>query len=230
MLQVHGLHYEISGNTILQDVNLQIRSGESAVILGPSGAGKSTLLKAIIGLVPVQRGTVTLDGLLVDSSHATAQQLRTLRKQVALVFQSYPMFAHKTVLQNIVEPLRLVHGVDRSKANALAVASLEKLRLQDKLHTYPHELSGGQKQRVSIARALTHQPKAILFDEPTSALDTDLVGEVVRTVHTLRGMGIAVVTVTHDPVFANRIATHTYRLANGRLSMAGGRVGSAVGV
>lgn len=230
MLQVRGLRYEVGGNTILQDVNLQVRPGESAVILGPSGAGKSTLLKAIVGLVPVQRGTVTLQDVSVDSAHATARQLRALRKQISLVFQSYPMFIHKTVLQNLVEPLHLVHGLDHNAATELAQASLEKLRLHDKLHAYPHELSGGQKQRVSIARALTHQPKVILFDEPTSALDSDLVGEVVHTVHTLRDMGIAVITVTHDPVFASRIATHTYRLAHGGLNSLNSRIGSSAGV
>ncbi|WP_163227148.1 amino acid ABC transporter ATP-binding protein [Bifidobacterium choloepi] len=248
MLTIDHLDYTVGDNHVLDDVHLHVKAGESAVILGPSGAGKSTLLKAIINLVHPQSGTVRLGvrtvGPSTDESFRPDGQaepttialdrpskgdVNFLRRNIATVFQSYPMFTHKTVLQNIVEPLRVVHGMSLDRAHRTAIEYLEKFKLGEKAHAYPHELSGGQKQRVSIARALSHNPRVILLDEPTSALDYDLVGDVAAAVHALTEQGIAVVTVTHDPTFASRIADSTFRLADGRLKRTDRRVGSMTG-
>lgn len=229
-LAVHDLRYAIGDKVILDDVNLNVDGGHVAVIVGPSGAGKSTLLKAINLLIRPQAGTVDVAGHKTQAKHPGKHDIRHVRTNIAFVLQSYPLFAHKTVLQNVVEPLRLAYGHSKDEANALACTNLDKLGLSDKYDAYPHELSGGQKQRVSIARALATSPKTVLFDEPTSALDYELVGEVANAIDTLRELGIAVVVVTHDPVFAQRVATETYELSNGRLSRILRRVGSAAGV
>jgi len=227
---VAGLRYAVKGKTILNDVDLSVAPGDTAVIVGPSGAGKSTLLKAADLLITPQAGTLTIAGRTVDMRRPDRRDVRFVRSNIAFVLQSYPLFTHKTVLQNVTEPLRLVHGFSPDRARESAESNLAKLGLKDKFDAYPYELSGGQKQRVSIARALAISPKTVLFDEPTSALDYELVGEVASAIDALRELGIAVVVVTHDPTFAQRVATDTYELSAGKLERVLRRVGSAAGV
>lgn len=217
VLQLSDLGYSVKGRTILDGVDLTVNAGETAVILGPSGVGKSTLLKNITFLKRPDRGTVSLDGHSVTAPNVSSADVLRLRKAIATVFQTYPLFNHRTVLENIVEPLLLVHGIDRHQAEQIAQSNLELFRLGDKGDAMPRELSGGEKQRVSIARALAAKPKVVLFDEPTSALDHELVGEVCQTVRTLADKGIANVVVTHDIDFARRLDAAVYELDQGVL-------------
>lgn len=219
MVKLTHLHCSIRQQKILDDVSMEAKKGEVTVILGPSGAGKSTLLRCINYLAAPQRGQLTIgqDQTAIEMASITKQQIRYLRSNVGMVFQHYHLFHHKTVLENIAECLRIVHGHSRKDARDIALDSLEQVRLSDKINEYPQRLSGGQKQRVSIARALAIQPKVILFDEPTSALDHDLVAEVQAAIKDLANKGITMIIVTHELQFAKCIANQVLVMDSGKI-------------
>ncbi|WP_326644340.1 amino acid ABC transporter ATP-binding protein [Nonomuraea fuscirosea] len=199
---------------VLRDVNLTVRQGEVVVIIGPSGAGKSTLCRAINRLEAIDSGTITLDGTPLPSE---GRELARLRAEVGMVFQSFNLFAHKTVLDNVV--LGQVHVLKRPREQAVRKARelLDRVGIGAQADKLPAQLSGGQQQRVAIARALAMDPKAILFDEPTSALDPEMVNEVLDVMTTLAREGMTMVVVTHEMGFARRAADRVVFMAEGEI-------------
>ncbi|MFB4274261.1 MULTISPECIES: amino acid ABC transporter ATP-binding protein [unclassified Nonomuraea] len=199
---------------VLRDVDLTVRQGEVVVIIGPSGAGKSTLCRAINRLETIDSGTITLDGTPLP---AEGRELARLRAEVGMVFQSFNLFAHKTVLDNVV--LGQVHVLKRSRDEAVRKARelLDRVGIGGQAAKFPAQLSGGQQQRVAIARALAMDPKAILFDEPTSALDPEMVNEVLEVMTALAREGMTMVVVTHEMGFARRAADRVVFMADGEI-------------
>ncbi len=188
---------------VLRDIDLTIRHGEVVVVIGPSGSGKSTLCRTINRLEPVDSGTITFDGQPLP---AEGRALARLRSDIGMVFQSFNLFAHKTVLQNVTLGPMKVRGIDRKKAEARARELFERVGVSDQADKYPAQLSGGQQQRVAIARALAMEPKVMLFDEPTSALDPEMITEVLDVMITLAREGTTMIVVTHEMGFARRAA------------------------
>ncbi len=188
---------------VLRNINLSVRSGEKVVICGPSGSGKSTLIRCICRLERHQRGRMVVDGYeLNDETH----NLAAVRSEVGMVFQSFNLFPHLSVLQNLtLAPMR-VRKVAPKEAEALAMELLERVRIPEQAHKYPAQLSGGQQQRVAIARSLAMRPKIMLFDEPTSALDPEMINEVLEVMEALAREGMTMVVVTHEMGFARRVA------------------------
>jgi len=199
---------------VLRDVDLTVGRGEVVVVIGPSGSGKSTLCRAINRLEPISSGTIRFDGRpLPEEGRALAR----LRSEVGMVFQSFNLFAHKTVLQNVtLGPLK-VRRDKPAVARERAMALLRRVGIADQAAKYPAQLSGGQQQRAAIARALAMQPKAMLFDEPTSALDPEMVGEVLDVMTGLAGEGMTMVVVTHEMGFARHAANRVIFMADGQL-------------
>ncbi|MFG1704332.1 amino acid ABC transporter ATP-binding protein [Nonomuraea sp. M3C6] len=199
---------------VLRDVNLNVRQGEVVVIIGPSGAGKSTLCRAINRLESIDSGTISVDGTPLP---AEGRQLARLRAEVGMVFQSFNLFAHKTVLDNVV--LGQVHVLKRPKDAAVRKARelLDRVGIGGQAAKFPAQLSGGQQQRVAIARALAMEPKVILFDEPTSALDPEMVNEVLEVMTSLARDGMTMVVVTHEMGFARRAADRVVFMADGEI-------------
>ncbi|MEV0391305.1 amino acid ABC transporter ATP-binding protein [Nonomuraea sp. NPDC050643] len=199
---------------VLRDIDLTVRQGEVVVIIGPSGAGKSTLCRAINRLETIDSGTISLDGTPLP---AEGRELARLRAEVGMVFQSFNLFAHKTVLDNVV--LGQVHVLKRSRAEAERKARelLDRVGIGGQAAKFPAQLSGGQQQRVAIARALAMDPKVILFDEPTSALDPEMVNEVLEVMTSLARDGMTMVVVTHEMGFARRAADRVVFMADGEI-------------
>jgi glutamate transport system ATP-binding protein len=199
---------------VLRDINLTIARGEVVVVIGPSGSGKSTLCRAINRLEPIDDGVITFDGRPLP---AEGKALAKLRSEVGMVFQSFNLFAHKTILENVMlGPLKVRKEKStevRSRANAL----LDRVGIANQAEKYPAQLSGGQQQRAAIARALAMQPKAMLFDEPTSALDPEMVGEVLDVMTSLARDGMTMVVVTHEMGFARHAANRVVFMADGQL-------------
>jgi len=198
---------------VLRDISLTVPAGSVTVILGPSGSGKSTLLRSINHLEKVDTGFISIDGELIGyrQDGETLYELKENdilrhRAEVGMVFQSFNLFPHLTVLENLIEAPISVRRLPRETAIALARDLLAKVGLSDKADAYPRHLSGGQQQRVAIARALALQPKALLFDEPTSALDPELVGEVLDVIEELARLGSTLIIVTHEIGFAREVA------------------------
>jgi ABC-type polar amino acid transport system ATPase subunit len=188
---------------VLADVNLAVAGGEVIVVCGPSGSGKSTLIRCVNRLEPIQKGEIRVHG---KSITARDVNLSRLRAEVGMVFQSFNLFPHMTVLQNIMlAPIR-VKGLASGEAEKIARVLLERVRIPDKADKYPANLSGGQQQRVAIARALAMQPKIMLFDEPTSALDPEMINEVLEVMTDLAREGMTMMVVTHEMGFARRVA------------------------
>lgn len=188
---------------VLADIDLTVSRGEVVVILGPSGSGKSTLCRAINRLETIDSGTIAVDGkLLPEEGRALAQ----LRADVGMVFQSFNLFAHKTVLENVTLGPTKVRRLRPDAAKTRAMELLERVGVADQAEKYPAQLSGGQQQRVAIARALAMDPKVILFDEPTSALDPEMVNEVLDVMVTLASAGMTMIVVTHEMGFAHKAA------------------------
>ncbi|MEU5634042.1 amino acid ABC transporter ATP-binding protein [Streptomyces rishiriensis] len=199
---------------VLQDVSLTVGRGEVVVVIGPSGSGKSTLCRAINRLEPVASGTITLDG---EPLPEEGKSLARLRSEVGMVFQSFNLFAHKTVLQNISLGQVKVRRRKKDEADRRSRELLDRVGLADQADKYPAQLSGGQQQRVAIARALAMDPKALLFDEPTSALDPEMINEVLEVMRQLAHDGMTMVVVTHEMGFARSAANRVLFMADGRI-------------
>jgi glutamate transport system ATP-binding protein len=199
---------------VLQDVDLSVARGEVVVVIGPSGSGKSTLCRAINRLEPVNSGTITFDGRALP---AEGRALAQLRSEVGMVFQSFNLFAHKTILQNVMLGPVKVRKEKTVSVRERAMSLLNRVGIADQADKYPAQLSGGQQQRVAIARALAMQPKALLFDEPTSALDPEMVGEVLDVMTALARDGMTMVVVTHEMGFARHAANRVVFMADGQL-------------
>ncbi len=228
-LVAEDIHKSFGALEVLKGVSLSASVGQVIAIIGSSGSGKSTFLRCINFLEIPDRGRIVLDGeeLQVRTDRAgrltgvDRRQIVRLRSQLGMVFQSFNLWAHMTVLQNIMEgPVQVLK---RSKAAARedAMALLEKVGLESRHDSYPAQLSGGQQQRVAIARALAMQPKVLLFDEPTSSLDPELVGEVLRVMQDLAGEGRTMIVVTHEMGFAREVSDRTIFLHRGRIEEEG---------
>jgi glutamate transport system ATP-binding protein len=199
---------------VLQDINLTVHTGEVVVVIGPSGSGKSTLCRAINRLEPIDQGTITVDGSVLPEE---GKALARLRSEVGMVFQSFNLFAHKTILENVtLGPVK----VRREKSDLVrerAMGLLERVGVANQAEKYPAQLSGGQQQRVAIARALAMQPKVMLFDEPTSALDPEMINEVLDVMTSLAREGMTMIVVTHEMGFARRAANRVVFMADGQI-------------
>ncbi|SDS63921.1 amino acid ABC transporter ATP-binding protein, PAAT family [Paraoerskovia marina] len=199
---------------VLQDINLEVAHGEVLVVIGPSGSGKSTLCRAINRLETVDSGTIRIDGVDLP---AEGRALAQLRSDVGMVFQSFNLFAHKTVLQNVTLGPIKVRGLKVADANEEAMALLDRVGVANQADKLPAQLSGGQQQRVAIARALAMHPKVMLFDEPTSALDPEMITEVLDVMVQLAKEGMTMVVVTHEMGFARKAADRVVFMADGQI-------------
>ncbi|MEW1824804.1 amino acid ABC transporter ATP-binding protein [Streptomyces sp. NPDC088196] len=199
---------------VLQDINLTVGKGEVVVVIGPSGSGKSTLCRAINRLEPIESGTIELDGQPLPEE---GKALAKLRAEVGMVFQSFNLFAHKTVLQNVSLAQIKVRKRGREDADRRSMELLDRVGLANQAPKFPAQLSGGQQQRVAIARALAMEPKALLFDEPTSALDPEMINEVLEVMRQLAHDGMTMVVVTHEMGFARSAANRVVFMADGRI-------------
>ena len=211
---LRDVHKSFGANKVLSGVNLQAMRGQVTAIIGRSGSGKSTALRCIDRLESVDSGEITVCGRRVDDPNV---DLKALRLDVGIVFQSYNLFPHLTIEENIMMAPRAAKGIDKAAARDLARAVLDKVGLGEKAQAYPEQLSGGQQQRVAIARSLAMQPKVMLFDEVTSALDPELTGEVLKVIEELAGGGMTMVMVTHEMAFARRIADQVYFMNAGQV-------------
>ena len=199
---------------VLQDINLSIRRGEVVVVIGPSGSGKSTLCRAINRLETVDKGTISLDGQPLP---AEGKELARLRAEVGMVFQSFNLFAHKTILENVTLGPTKVRGLPKAEAEAKAKKLLDRVGVGHQAAKYPAQLSGGQQQRVAIARALAMEPKVMLFDEPTSALDPEMIKEVLDVMVDLAQGGMTMIVVTHEMGFARTAANRVVFMSDGQI-------------
>ncbi|WP_429798340.1 amino acid ABC transporter ATP-binding protein [Brachybacterium kimchii] len=199
---------------VLRDIDLEVDAGEVVVVLGPSGSGKSTLCRTINRLETIDSGDITIDGSPLPAS---GPGLARLRAEVGMVFQSFNLFAHKSVLDNVtVAPIK-VKRLPRREAEALGMSLLERVGVADQAQKLPAQLSGGQQQRVAIARSLAMQPKLMLFDEPTSALDPEMINEVIEVMTDLAREGMTMIVVTHEMGFARRTADRVVFMDAGRI-------------
>lgn len=208
IVEVQGLRKSFCRHVVLKEIDLAVAPSQVVVIIGPSGSGKSTLLRCLNGLETAEGGSVTVCGHAVvrDGQMMPEPHLDALRAEVGMVFQSFNLFPHLSVLDNITLAPTCLRGVPRKQAQQQALQLLRKVGLEHKAADYPGTLSGGQKQRVAIARALAMEPKVMLFDEPTSALDPELVGEVLQVMQTLAAEGMTMLIVTHEMGFAREVA------------------------
>lgn len=221
-LNIQNLHKSFKKNNILQGVSFSAQAGEVLVLLGSSGSGKSTLLRCINLLSVPDAGSIQIDDqrLQFNAGQPTifkAKQLTQLRKKVGMVFQQFNLWAHMSMIENLIEAP--IHVLKQDKSSALREAHqlLEKVGLADKSHLYPAQLSGGQQQRAAIARALMMKPEIMLFDEPTSALDPEMVGEVLTVMQQLATEGMTMIIATHELGFARRVANQSLFLADGKI-------------
>lgn len=214
IISIKNVHKFFGQVVALNDISLDIYPGEKVVIIGPSGSGKSTLLRSLNRLETVDLGAIVVDGTNILSSDV---DLNAVRRELGMVFQSFNLFPHKTVLENVtLAPIKL-KKMGLQEANAEAMRLLKKVDISDKAHVYPAMLSGGQKQRVAIARALAMSPKIMLFDEPTSALDPETTGEVLDAMVNLAREGMTMVVVTHEMAFAKEVADRVIFMDHGEI-------------
>ncbi|MFT4287730.1 amino acid ABC transporter ATP-binding protein [Nocardioides sp.] len=214
MIVLEGVNKWYGDLHVLQDVNLTIKRGEVVVVIGPSGSGKSTLCRTINRLETIQQGSITLDGQPLP---AEGKALARLRAEVGMCFQSFNLFAHKTILENVTLAPMKVLKMPKAKAEAQAQELLKRVGVAGQARKYPAQLSGGQQQRVAIARSLAMNPKAILFDEPTSALDPEMIKEVLAVMVDLAKQGMTMVVVTHEMGFARTAADRVVFMADGQI-------------
>ena len=214
LLTINNVVKRFDDTTILDGISFSVKKSEVIVIVGPSGCGKSTLLRCINALEPIQEGSITLDGDVIKRNSKT---LPLLRQRIGMVFQSYDLFPHLTVLDNILLAPCKVQKRDKEEVKQEAMSLLERVGLKEKAKSYPRELSGGQKQRVAIVRALCMHPEILLFDEVTAALDPEMVREVLDVMLDLAKQGRTMLIVTHEMQFARAIADRIIFLDNGKI-------------
>ena len=218
-LELRGISKSFHGHTVLEDVSLSVEPGTAVALIGPSGGGKSTLLRCVNYLETPCRGQVHIGGQAVatDPQHPTKQELLSLRRRVGMVFQSFNLFPHMTVLKNIALPQELTLGRGREESEERGMQLLRRVGLQDKARARPASCSGGQQQRIAIARALAMDPEILLFDEPTSSLDPEVSVEVLDVMKELAESGTTMVVVTHEMGFAKNVAHRAAFLQGGRI-------------
>ncbi|HET7280381.1 MAG TPA: amino acid ABC transporter ATP-binding protein [Dermatophilaceae bacterium] len=214
LVVLEGVNKHFGSLHVLRDINLSIDRGEVVVVIGPSGSGKSTLCRAINRLETFESGSIRIDGQpMPEEGKALAQ----LRADVGMVFQSFNLFAHKTILDNVTLGPIKVRKMGKSEAEKRAMELLERVGVQEQAQKFPAQLSGGQQQRVAIARSLAMDPKVMLFDEPTSALDPEMINEVLDVMIELAKSGMTMVVVTHEMGFARRAANRVVFMADGQI-------------
>ncbi|SFV10764.1 amino acid ABC transporter ATP-binding protein [Bradyrhizobium arachidis] len=214
IVTVENLVKRFGAFTALSDVNLNVAAGEKIVLCGPSGSGKSTLIRCINHIEKHDGGRIVVDGVELTDRMS---DVNSVRREVGMVFQSFNLFPHLSVVENcMLAPIK-VRGLSRAEAQERALGFLRKVRIHDQAHKYPGQLSGGQQQRVAIARALCMQPKIMLFDEPTSALDPEMVKEVLETMVELARDGMTMVCVTHEMGFAREVADRVVFMDRGSI-------------
>jgi polar amino acid transport system ATP-binding protein len=220
LVTLEDVHLSFGQNEVLKGIDMSVARGEAVSIIGPSGSGKSTILRCINALLAPSSGRITVNGVRVDALRTEAERI-ALRKRIGIVFQQYNLFPHLTVLDNItIAPVRILKE-KRAEAERHARELLDRVRLADKVASYPGQLSGGQQQRVAIARALAMRPDLVLFDEVTSALDPETVGEVLAVIRGLVREGMTSLLVTHEMRFAEEISDRIVFTENGRIVEAG---------
>src|SRR5487761_2157786 len=214
VLILDQVHKSYGAQHVLRGVSLTVTEGERVVICGPSGSGKSTMIRCINRLESHERGRILVDGVELSDN---ARDLQRVRQEVGMVFQSFNLFPHLSILENCtLAPIR-VRGLKRAEAEALAMTLLERVRIPEQAHKYPAQLSGGQQQRVAIARALCMTPKVMLFDEPTSALDPEMIQEVLDVMLELARSGMTMLCVTHEMGFARQVADRVIFMDRGEI-------------
>ena len=218
IIDINGLVKRYNDNTVLNGIDISVTKGEVVVLVGPSGCGKSTLLRCINGLEPIQGGTITLHGEPVINGD---KSLFKIRQKIGMVFQSYDLFPHLTVLKNIMLSPMKVQKRDKVEVEKRAKELLERVGLSDKADAYPYQLSGGQQQRVSIARALALKPQILFFDEPTSALDPELTAEVLKVIKQLAKEHMTMIIVTHEMNFAREVSDKIIFMEDGVIQQQG---------
>ena len=221
MIYISELSKTFSGQKVLNNLSLEIQKGEVVALIGSSGAGKSTFLRSLNYLEAPDSGRIKIDDFEVDFEHITQDQILTLRRKLAMVFQQFNLFGRKTALENVTEGLIVVKGLSDQEATKIAREELAKVGLSDRENHYPRHLSGGQKQRVALARALAMKPEVLLLDEPTSALDPELVGEVEKSIANAAKSGQTMVLVSHDMSFVAQVADKVLFLDKGRIIESG---------
>ncbi len=214
IIQIKGVHKSFGQLKALRDVSLDVRKGEKVVIIGPSGSGKSTLLRSINRLEEIDSGQIVVDGQDIYSPEV---DINLVRQELGMVFQSFNLFPHKTVLENLTMAPMKLKNVPREEADRKALELLARVGIKEKASVYPRKLSGGQQQRVAIARALAMNPKIMLFDEPTSALDPEMIGEVLDVMKILARSGMTMVVVTHEMGFAREVADRVIFMDHGQV-------------
>jgi glutamate transport system ATP-binding protein len=214
LVVLKGVNKHFGDLHVLKDIDLTVGTGEVVVVIGPSGSGKSTLCRAINRLETIESGTITIDGKLLPEE---GKELAQLRADVGMVFQSFNLFAHKTILENVTLGPVKVRKVGKAAAEKRAMELLERVGVQAQAEKYPAQLSGGQQQRVAIARSLAMEPKVMLFDEPTSALDPEMITEVLDVMTELARSGMTMVVVTHEMGFARRAANRVVFMSDGQI-------------
>ncbi len=214
MIRIHNLTKSFGDNQVLKGISTEIADGEVVVVIGPSGSGKSTFLRCLNRLEEADGGEIIFEGVDINDKKT---EIEKVREDMGMVFQSFNLFPHKTVMENITMAPVLVKGMDQKAAQAKAEKLLDRVGLLDKKDSYPSQLSGGQKQRIAIVRALAMEPQVMLFDEPTSALDPEMVGEVLDVMQQLAKEGMTMVVVTHEMGFAREVGDRILFLDEGYL-------------
>jgi len=214
MISVKGVNKHFGALHVLKDINLEVPRGQVVVLLGPSGSGKSTLCRTINRLETIDSGSIHIDGDLLPEE---GRKLATLRSEVGMVFQSFNLFAHKTILENVTLAPMKVRRKGKDEARKKGLELLERVGVANQADKYPAQLSGGQQQRVAIARSLAMGPKVMLFDEPTSALDPEMVNEVLSVMTSLATEGMTMIVVTHEMGFARRASNRVVFMADGTI-------------
>jgi len=214
MISLQGVNKHFGDLHVLRDIDLDVPRGQVVVVLGPSGSGKSTLCRTINRLEPIDTGTISIDGAVLPEE---GRKLAELRSDVGMVFQSFNLFAHKTIVENVMLAPVKVRKLAKDKARTEAMALLDRVGISNQADKYPAQLSGGQQQRVAIARSLAMSPKVMLFDEPTSALDPEMINEVLAVMTSLASEGMTMVVVTHEMGFARRASHRVVFMSDGAI-------------